>query len=615
MSAKRKIITITGLALSILTAVSIIIVALNFRDYGIDSAKEKSKLTAELVRDGLTAHMINGMMDKREFFIRKVSHSRNINDLWIVRAKSVIDQFGPGLDFEGVRDSVDEKVLKEGKAVNEVTENKDAVYLRVTIPYTANYQDSPDCLSCHNAKDGEVLGAISMVIDVSEVRKSGLLTIIKIFLTSLIFLIITIYFINRYINPYLDLFDSLTSGIKKAHDGDFTHIVETNLKDEGGDVAKWLNELFEKLQETFVDIDKKISMLIGYRQGLSKNPLINVKTIIEELADIYKFKRTIEFDESRHEIYDRVIFVLNDKIKIKNFALYEVDLVSNRRNIIFATNIDEINCDAKVENNVRACRAIRINSTVYSDDFDKVCHNFASPNEYKHICIPFNINSQKSLLLILKSSESSENERIKVMLPVILNYLEAAKPVLESKFLMAILKESALKDGLTGLYNRKFLDEFVEKSVPQILRTNGTYSILMIDIDYFKMVNDTYGHDVGDIVIKGLADVLRQSIRESDLAIRFGGEEFMVLLYNADEEATLKVAEKIRVKFSEKGFATGKEQIKKTLSIGISRFPEDANTIWKVIKFADVALYKAKTGGRNRVVRFDGTMTDMGDDY
>jgi len=158
---------------------------------------------------------------------------------------------------------------------------------------------------------------------------------------------------------------------------------------------------------------------------------------------------------------------------------------------------------------------------------------------------------------------------------------------------------------MTGLYNRRFLEGFIDKLMSQAKRLEERYSILMLDVDFFKMVNDTYGHDIGDKVIRALADVLKEHTREADLAIRYGGEEFLVMLHNADEEGTRKVAKIIHESFAKLIFDVGEgKTLQKTLSIGIAKFPTDGDTIWKCIKYADTALYEAKNTGRNKIVEF-----------
>lgn len=105
------------------------------------------------------------------------------------------------------------------------------------------------------------------------------------------------------------------------------------------------------------------------------------------------------------------------------------------------------------------------------------------------------------------------------------DYITTARPAIVSKKLMQMLNLMARVDQLTGMYNRKFLDGFVDVSIPQAARAKINYAVLMIDIDYFKMINDNYGHDVGDEAIRVVSNVIKNSIRSSDIAIRYGGEE------------------------------------------------------------------------------------------
>jgi diguanylate cyclase (GGDEF)-like protein len=171
------------------------------------------------------------------------------------------------------------------------------------------------------------------------------------------------------------------------------------------------------------------------------------------------------------------------------------------------------------------------------------------------------------------------------------------------------LRDTSLRDGMTELYNRRFLEEFIDQVMSQAVREKETYAVMMLDVDWFKMVNDTYGHDVGDKVIVALANVLRESTRDADLAIRYGGEEFVVLLHNATREVTLLVAKKIHKAFGALRFEVGTGEIlQKTISIGISQFPSDGDTVWKCIKYADTALYQAKETGRNKIVEFTAEM-------
>jgi len=617
MSVRKKILLVAGVTPTIMVAIVIAIVALNFRDYGVENAKQKSLLTAEFVRDSLTAHMVNGIMDKRDFFLDKIENSKNVKSLWLVRGKSVDEQFGESTLEESPRDNIDEDVLKNAQPAYILTENADSVQLRVTVPYIASSRGNPNCLQCHNAKEGDVLGAISMVFDISEIRHTGTITILRILVISALFLAIAIIAANFLITPYLDFFESLKNAIKRAEDGDFGYRVVTKLKDETGDIAKWLNNLYDKLQETIGSIERQVSILISSGDNTySKNPLVKTSEIINELVDIYKFKRTIELDKTKTEIYKRIFFILEEKLQIKNFLFFETDKSTKKRELVYIVHDKECVSERMDGIEINSCRAYRTNSSVLSDDFHKVCeHCIIENNETDYICLPFGISQNSGIVISIRPKDKEDMERIKAQLPIIKNYLESAKPVIESKILTEMLRDSSLRDGMTGLYNRRFLEEYVEKAASQSSRSKTGYAILMIDIDYFKMVNDTYGHDAGDMIIRGLADTLKENIRESDLAIRFGGEEFLILLYNPTKEGAIEVAEKIRTTFSQKSFSLSGESVKKTISIGIAHFPEHAEAIWKAIKFADIALYEAKNQGRNRVIRFDNTMKEDSENY
>ncbi|MBE0499494.1 MAG: diguanylate cyclase [Campylobacterales bacterium] len=607
MNTNKKILLIVALMLIGLATATIINVAINFRDYAYDNAIEKSKMTAGIVRDGLTAHMVNGIMDKREFFLRNIAESKDVEDLWIVRSENVIAQYGKGFKNEIKRDEIDQEVLKTGKEVRQITETPNKAILRVSIPYSASAYGRPNCLQCHDSQEGEVLGAISMEFNIGSIRHAGTMTIAKIFGINLIFLLIAIFVTNYYIKPYMHLFSNLQQGIKKAHLGDFTHRFTTRLTGEGREVADEMNGLFEKMQDAFGSIKDQLRTFVARSNISDSNPLHEASAIIHELSDIYKFKKTIELDKDKYVIYARIYYLLETKFELNHFAMYEVDHARKERNLLYITEGESF-CSHLADKDALECRAFRTTTDIISTDFPNLCSSCVSKEEVEYICLPFTINNSYSLVLSISSKSAEKLGEISHKITSIKNYLEAAKPVIESKILMEILRESSLRDGLTGLYNRRFLEEYIEQEQPRIQREHINYDIMMIDIDYFKLVNDTYGHDAGDTVIKVLSEILKASIRESDMAIRYGGEEFLILLRHTTAEATMNIASKIHTQFKAKKFPVGNETITKTLSIGIARLPQDADSIWKVIKYADTALYAAKNSGRDKIVEFTADM-------
>ncbi len=172
-------------------------------------------------------------------------------------------------------------------------------------------------------------------------------------------------------------------------------------------------------------------------------------------------------------------------------------------------------------------------------------------------------------------------------------------------------EELAYKDPLTDLDNRRSFIEKAQAMLEYARRYNEPISVLMIDIDNFKKVNDTYGHDVGDRLLKALADVIRRSTRSSDVAARYGGEEFVVLLPKTDEKGAELVANRIREEFKKVVLDVDGERISSTVSIGVATLRGETS-IDDLIKNADIALYDAKRKGKDRTVIFKDTVEGQG---
>jgi diguanylate cyclase len=193
------------------------------------------------------------------------------------------------------------------------------------------------------------------------------------------------------------------------------------------------------------------------------------------------------------------------------------------------------------------------------------------------------------------------------------NFLETAQELDEIRDSLKVAEQRSNTDALTALANRRSLDEFLRSAQIVAMEKGELLSILMIDIDHFKQFNDSYGHQVGDQVLRLVAKVLQDSVREGDLAARFGGEELIAVLPGADLDVCADVAERIRRRISEARLTrrnTGEEIASVTVSIGVAQF-QLAESAEAMIERCDRALYQAKRLGRNRVVTesdIDGEM-------
>ena len=175
----------------------------------------------------------------------------------------------------------------------------------------------------------------------------------------------------------------------------------------------------------------------------------------------------------------------------------------------------------------------------------------------------------------------------------------------ENALLHETMKHQALTDGLTGLYNHRTFQDFLDKEMLRSVREGKKLSLLIIDIDFFKKINDNYGHPTGDQVLKHVVKELNESMRPYDVICRYGGEEFSAILRDVGSETAQSIAERLRSKIEEAPYQNGTATIPITVSMGVATYPEeDISTKPSLIEAADKALYQAKQGGRNRVVVF-----------
>jgi diguanylate cyclase (GGDEF)-like protein len=172
----------------------------------------------------------------------------------------------------------------------------------------------------------------------------------------------------------------------------------------------------------------------------------------------------------------------------------------------------------------------------------------------------------------------------------------------EIKTLQESLREQAIRDPLTGLYNRRYLQETMEREFARARRENYMVSVMMMDIDHFKNFNDAHGHQAGDEVLIAHGNLLKNSVRQGDIAFRYGGEEFIVIMPNVDAVDAARRADTMRSDFSAFRIDCEGVEFGVTISVGIAFYPQHGGDMNEIIKAADAALYEAKQSGRNRVI-------------
>ena len=335
--------------------------------------------------------------------------------------------------------------------------------------------------------------------------------------------------------------------------------------------------------------------------------------LMDTVYSMSTFKRVIEEDATLEDVYARIGDVFRRELGIDDFVIYEVK--DNQRDMAavypLALSAKEMACNTEILTNCELCRAKKTGHEISSLAYPQVCKQFKQETGKTHICMPMIIGGRTGGVVQFLFEGTGENLNMSDIQSRIFKaetYIKQALSVIEAKRLMNTLRESALKDPLTGLYNRRFLQDHANHVISGVLRRKKTLGLIMCDLDYFKQVNDQYGHDVGDLVLKETATMINRGVRDADIIIRFGGEEFLILLIDINPGDAILVAEKIRKIFEETKIKIPNGSIQKTLSLGVSEFPGDGEGFWQCIKYADVALYRAKETGRNKAIRFEESM-------
>jgi diguanylate cyclase (GGDEF)-like protein len=620
MSLSTKITIVFTAIAACLVSMLVVVNLYAFRSFSINASSEHIRTAAEIVRVHLTEAMINGVIDRRESFLTRLMEVQGLSSARVIRSPMVVRQFGEGLGQEIPSDEIEEQVLQSGQPMYEVVENEEGTTFRGTIPFIASSKGSPNCLQCHDVPEGTVLGAVTMSMSVDNLKIQAILTVCSIVGIVIVFMSLAFFVIRRIIRPVTETAYNVEEAVQRALRGDFKAEVRKTTTDELGQIATDMNRLLTFLDDGLSHIGRNVAQLTNRPANSSDNLLASTIDMVDGLTRAAHFKQAIEEDETKAEIHHRLAGVIDEEFQHPHYSFYEILANKNQMVPLYVDGEAEGSCkwcDPQIMVRSDACRARRTGHVVDGVTNPDICYSFKGGDDgvqRRYVCMPIMQSGTVGNVLQLVTEEG-DCDALRQKIPLINVYLREMAPVLETKRLMESLRESSLRDPMTGLNNRRFLEEYVDTLVANCQRNDTGLTVMMLDLDHFKMVNDTYGHDAGDSVLKGLSKVLRQSVRASDLVIRYGGEEFLIILVNAVGEPADQVAEKIRASVEQMETQVGATTLRKTISIGVADFPSDSDTFWQAVKFADVALYQAKENGRNRVVRFASDMWENKQEY
>ncbi len=234
-----------------------------------------------------------------------------------------------------------------------------------------------------------------------------------------------------------------------------------------------------------------------------------------------------------------------------------------------------------------------------------LCSHFVRPPDHGYRCHPLTIQGGTIGVLYLSAVAAADEDRHINQHQLAVSVGEAIKLSLANLRLRKKMHEQATRDPLTQLFNRRYLDETLPRELHRAMRRGNPLCIAMLDLDHFKKFNDTFGHEAGDLVLRESSRVLRDNLRLSDIACRFGGEEFLLVLPDSSLEDTAQRLEQIRLTFEKMEIHhNGQLLATTTFSAGIASAQEHSSSVEDLIRAADDALYAAKQAGRNRILTY-----------
>lgn len=334
---------------------------------------------------------------------------------------------------------------------------------------------------------------------------------------------------------------------------------------------------------------------------------IEMQILNQRLIDMHKITQSMQQAISEEEVYRILCHTLQQSIPLQQILILRLNASEDRLETVWTSpKREDLPIDGyPVWNEPHQCPVIRSGREYKVQDTsrDLVCASSVSNKQSgSYWCVPLVIGGRTIGVVHLLSQEINRwTEDTCHWIEALVN---VAAPMIGHLQHLERAKRRALIDELTGTYNRRFLEEALAKLVvPDDRRRGQVLSLMVIDLDHFKKVNDTYGHQVGDLVLKTVAQTLHKTLKDSDVLARYGGEEFVIVLPRTDTAGAVAVAERLRIAVAgltlRKLAPVAPERV--TISIGVASCPVHATTVVELIHAADEALYKSKSQGRNRV--------------
>ncbi|UCF91590.1 MAG: diguanylate cyclase [Desulfobacterales bacterium] len=400
--------------------------------------------------------------------------------------------------------------------------------------------------------------------------------------------------LRYHLTPIMDP-DSNITGVQAVHE-DFT-----KLKQAEAAIQKHKEELEDLVRKRTAELtraNQQLTITIKKLQGRT-----NATLLLNELSEL------LQACDSEEETYTVVISICQRLFPTDSGYL---GILNNSRKVLTTMASWGTSPVGEQEFELNQCWALRRGKVhaVVNPETTPICPHLRDWPNFGCLCAPMSAQGEVlgMLHLCIGPTDEDQSERGRVLVleskqMLVISLVERYAPSLTSLRLRETLRNQSIRDPLTDLYNRRYMQEFLLREERRAKRHGTNLGIIIIDVDHFKAFNDTHGHEAGDILLRELGSFLKKDTREEDIACRYGGEEFTLILPEASLENTRRRAEELRLGVKEKLRVEYLGQtLRITISLGVAVYPQHGATAEDVLVAADTALYRAKAAGRDRVV-------------
>lgn len=336
----------------------------------------------------------------------------------------------------------------------------------------------------------------------------------------------------------------------------------------------------------------------------------------EELAALKRFSEAVTECTSESEVYDHILHALRDRFHPTQAIIFKLRPEEDFLEVVASLHpLPKDVHDWPVIEGKNSCKAVRMGRPFRVNDVtvEPLCPGkFVLPEEGSYYCGPLIAGGIIIGAVRLQGTKGFWTPERESLLE---SYLSTTASVLSNLQLLQTMREQANIDPLTGLYNRRFCKDYASKLMAMARRKDTPLGFVILDLDHFKNINDIYGHEVGDRILKQFAKTITQSMRETNLTARLGGEEFVVVLPDTGAKACQVVAERIRNAVAHMNMPQVNEKPLPniTVSLGIAVYPEHGATLEEMLQASDRALYESKRAGRNRATLYVAEIEKRGE--